>query len=263
VTLLRKRPALPLPPLEMRQLVGRPEPAAFDPPEQGQVFPTITRRQQYDLVFDFGCGCGRVARQLALTRPRPKRYVGIDLHAGMIAWAAENIAPKLSGFDFVHHNVYNPGFNPDPTLPRAAAFPVADGTVSLLLALSVFTHLIQEQAEHYLDEVARVLRADGIMVASFFLFDRRYFPMLQDFQNALYINSEDPTNAVMFDREWLLAALRARGLGVSAARPPQVRGFHWELEITGGEGLAELPGDDAPFGRVPPPICPVRADSVR
>ena len=27
--------------------------------------------------------------------------------------------------------------------------------------------------------------------------------MMQDFQNALYINDVDPTNAVIFDREWL------------------------------------------------------------
>ena len=27
--------------------------------------------------------------------------------------------------------------------------------------------------------------------------------MMQDFQNALYINDVDPSNAVIFDREWL------------------------------------------------------------
>jgi SAM-dependent methyltransferase len=263
VSLRRKPPSLPVPPLEMRKLVGRAEPEAFDPPESGRVFPTIPGRGQYDLVFDFGCGCGRVARQLALSGSAPKRYVGIDLHAGMVAWAAENLAPRLSGFEFIHHNVYNPGFNPDPALPRHAAFPIRDRSVSLLLALSVFTHLVQEQAEHYLSEAARTLRADGVMIASFFLFDRRYFPMLQDFQSAIYINAYDPTNAVIFDRAWLLAALRDRGLGISAARPPQIRGFHWELEITHGDGLAELPVDDAPFGSVPPPLCFVQPDTVR
>src|SRR5258707_14909857 len=107
VSLPRNPSTLPLPPLEMRKLVGRAEPEAFVPAEHGQVFPTIEDPRQYDLVFDFGCGCGRVARQLALSGAAPKRYVGIDLHAGMIAWAAENLAPRLSGFEFIHHNVYN------------------------------------------------------------------------------------------------------------------------------------------------------------
>ena len=48
----------------MRELVGRPEPEAFDQPRGQPVFDFP--REQYELVLDFGCGCGRVARQLAL-----------------------------------------------------------------------------------------------------------------------------------------------------------------------------------------------------
>ena len=44
--------------------------------------------------------------------------------------------------------------------------------------------------------------------------------MMQDFQNALYINDIDPTNAVIFDRDWLRAALDARDLRVSVVRAP-------------------------------------------
>lgn len=219
------------------------------------MFATITRREQYEMVLDFGCGCGRVARLLAQAeRPMPKRYLGIDLHAGMIGWCSENLAPRLPGFEFEHHDVYNPGLNPDPTLPRMLPLPVADQSVSLLTAVSVFTHLTQETAEFYLDEVARVLRPDAVMVASFFLFEKRYFPMMQDFQNALYINTSDPTNAVIFDRQWLLGALADRGLGVTAANGPEVRGFQWVMEITPGSRSVAIEPDRAPFGRRPPPV---------
>jgi SAM-dependent methyltransferase len=240
----------------MRELVGPTDPAAFDQRPGDPVFPTLDKKEQYDFVLDFGCGCGRMARRLALAAaPMPERYVGVDLHAGMIAWANKNLASRLPQFTFIHQDVFNPGFNPDPSLPRTARFPVEDGSISLLLAISVFTHLTQDQTATYLDEVRRVLRADGAMLASFFLFEKAYFPMMQDFQNALYINDSDPTNAVILDRDWLLAELDARELRVRAARRPTTRGFHWDLEIVPGRGSVALPADDAPFGRQPPPVC--------
>lgn len=244
-----------MPPRPMRELIGRSEPEAFDHQHGEPVFATIDEAQ-YEFVLDFGCGCGRIARQLAMAAaPMPKRYVGTDLHAGMIAWANKNLAPRLENFSFVHQDVFNPGFNPDPALPRTAPFPVEDASVSLLVAISVFTHLVQSQAEHYLDEVKRVLRPDGVMIGSFFLFDKTGFPMLQDFQNALYINETDLTNAVLFDRAWLLEGLESRGLRMRAVRPPQIRGFHWLMEIETGRNSVVLPRDQAPLGRHPPPVC--------
>jgi hypothetical protein len=74
--------ALPFPPLEMRGLIGTADLAAFDNPSGSLVYDYIDSNL-YEKVFDFGCGCGRVARQLLQQRPAPKMYVGIDLHAGM------------------------------------------------------------------------------------------------------------------------------------------------------------------------------------
>lgn len=248
------RAVLPLPPLEMRRLVGPTEPEAFDHAEGVPVFPGV-ELAQYASVLDFGCGCGRVARQLAVAgAPMPPRYLGIDLHRGMIKWANENLAPHLPGFSFAHHDVFNAGFNPDPASPRAAPFPVQDNDVTLLIAVSVFTHLVEEQADAYLSEVARVLRHDGIMIATWFLFEKAAFPMMQDFQNALYINESDPSNAVIFDRDWLVGALDRRGMRIRAATPPAIRGFHWMLEIERGHRSISLPADVAPLGRKPPPI---------
>jgi SAM-dependent methyltransferase len=148
-------------------------------------------------------------------------------------------------------------FNPGAGKPAVLPMPVEDGAVSLVIALSVFTHTIQSHAEYYLREVARVLRPGGVFAGSFFLFDKKYFPMMQDFQNALYINLEDPWNAVIFDRGWLEENLRNLGLGIVRAEPPGVRGFQWLLHIrsiTSGQPIISLPDEEGPFGRIPPPI---------
>lgn len=246
---------LPMPPYEMRQLVGPTDEAAFENPTAAPIFGIAPER--FDHVLDFGCGCGRLARQMLLQVPRPRRYTGFDLHAGMIRWCRENLAPMAPGFTFLHHDVANRGFNPGWRKRSVLPMPVDDGRISLLLAHSVFTHIIQSDAEFYLREAARVLRPDGEMVASFFLFEKRYFPMMQDFQNALYINSNDPTNAVIFDRQWLETALRRLGLGVVRVQAPWVRGYQWALHIrrvSAGEPIVPLPEDRAPFGHVPPPV---------
>ena len=61
--------------------------------------------ERFDHVLDFGCGCGRLARQMLQQLPRPRRYTGSDLHAGMIRWCNTNLAPLAPGFTFLHHDV--------------------------------------------------------------------------------------------------------------------------------------------------------------
>lgn len=240
--------ALPLPPEEMRAVVGPTDPAAFDNPGGEPVFPGLPL-EAYDAVLDFGCGCGRVARQMIQQHPRPGEYLGIDLHPVLIEWCRANLTPLAPEFEFRHHDVHYPAWNPGEGKPAVAPFPSADASRSLVIAYSVFTHLTERDAEHYLDEVARVLRPDGYLESTWFLFEKDLFPMMQDFQNALYINDLNPANAVIFDRRWLVGALESRGLSIAAAEPPAVRGYHWRLTITPARPEVEpveLPRDEAP-----------------
>jgi SAM-dependent methyltransferase len=227
----------------MRALIGRPGLEEFlEPPDYWE---GAHRR-----ILDLGCGCGRIARWL-LSTSRPEHYVGTDINAGMIEWCRANLA--AAGFEYVHQDVVNPGLNPSGSLSVASP---PDGTYDLVLAVSFFTHVIEEQAEFYLDEVARVLAPDGTFFSTWFLFDKTGFPMMQDFQNALYINPADLTNAVIYDRSWLLGVLSARGLVLRHVKVPEIRGFQWHLRIgraRPGETHAELAPDNAPAGRRPPP----------
>lgn len=256
--------ALPMPPTEMRALVGPTEVSAFDNPLGGLVFPYLDS-SLYRAVFDFGCGCGRVARQMMLQREPPRRYVGIDLHAGMIRWCNENLAPHASQFRFLHHDVYDDGFNPGEGKPRWAPFPAADAEFTLVNAISVFTHLTEDQVAPYLRECARVLSDDGILHASFLLLDKRAFPFMQPHANALYVSWEHPSAAVVFDRQWLLQTAGDCGLSVVRAHPPAIRGYQWMLEMCPaqpGVEEIELPEDTAPLGEVTIPPMPTAAEQI-
>jgi SAM-dependent methyltransferase len=245
--------ALPFPPLEMRKLVGPTELEAFDNPDGRLVYDYLDVAL-YDKVFDFGCGCGRVARQLLLQRPSPRMYVGIDLHPGMIRWCQRNLQPAAPDFSFFHHDVFNTRFNPQPGKPTTAPFPVADSQFTLVNAISVFTHLIQEQAVHYLHECARILAPEGVLHASWFLFDKQDYPMLQEDTNALYVSYDHPNDAVIFDRNWMKNTAHQFGLKICRIVPPHIRGHQWVVMMTKRVDVEEpeFPPDTAPTGLARP-----------
>jgi SAM-dependent methyltransferase len=250
---------LPLPPPLLRDLVGGLGPDAYENRKGTPIFDSLPR-QAYESVFDLGCGCGRVGRLLMLQRRRwrPSHYLGVDLHHGMIDWCQRNLAPHVPGFEFEHHDIFNPGLNPAGA-SRLLRLPAGDDEYSLFIAISVFTHMAEDQAEHYLREAARILRPDGYLQSTWFLFDKSDFPMMQDFQNALFINESDPFNAVIFDRGWLRDTARDAGLRITRVLVPEVKGFQWEVEMRPHASDAqevELPVDTAPVGRRPPPLMP-------
>jgi SAM-dependent methyltransferase len=227
---------VPIPPIELRRMVGLTNVETFDNPS-GELLFSLRRQSRvtpeipvdaYDAVFDFGCGCGRVARQLLQQKPRPRRYVGIDVHRGMIAWCTQNLSPIDRNFHFRHHDVYSPTYAAENSYRLAEPFPVNDEEFSLLIAGSVFTHLFQQQAAYYLYEVARILRPQGIAFTTWFFFDKESFPFLRPGPYCLYA-SLDPTAAVIYDRRWFIDTVRRSGLCVRLTIRPQVAGHQWEV----------------------------------
>lgn len=222
-----------MPPLEYRTWVGPTEDSLYENPDGRLVYPDFPP-ERYESVFDFGCGCGRVARQLILQRPRPARYVGVDLHPQLIAWCQANLEPAAPGFSFHHLDVHDRLANAGEGKPAVLPFPVEDHSVTLFEALSIFTHIPQRHLQFYLGEAARVLAPTGEMNASFLLFEKADFAALafDPNRNALYIDDEYPPAAVYFDRTWIQQALADAGLAITRiAMAPQARGYQWRLII--------------------------------
>ncbi|MGH7897728.1 MAG: class I SAM-dependent methyltransferase, partial [Candidatus Binatia bacterium] len=223
--------AIPMPPLEFREMVGPTDPEFFDNPTGGPVYSGLPPAA-YDAVFDFGCGCGRFARMLLQQRlHRPTRYVGIDVHRRMIDWCTERLSSRAPHFRFLHHDVWSPGYGKDNSFKLAEPFPVEDRSFSLVIANSVFTHIYKEQAEYYLFEIARIIRPDGLAMTTWFLFDNESFPFWRGGLPCLFISEVDPTSAVIYDRAWLIETIRRCGLAVRRTYPPPVAGQQWLLQL--------------------------------
>ena len=119
-----------------------------------------------ETVLDIGCGCGRTARFLML---RPDiRYVGFDVFKPAIDWANKHLVPLAPDrLRFEHFDAYSAHYNPRGALQAAdVRFPVSDGSIDVAFAASLFTHLLEPDAIHYLAEAARSLRRGGVLVAS-------------------------------------------------------------------------------------------------
>jgi SAM-dependent methyltransferase len=240
---------LPLPPLNFRQAVGPTDPAAYANATGAKLYPDLDD-PLYESVFDFGCGCGRIARQLIQQHPQPQRYVGVDLHPEMVAWCQANLTPAAPNFTFVHHDVFHESYNPGSHNLRSGPLPASDNSATLVIAHSVFTHILQDDVEHYLREFARITRGDGVARASFFLFDKSEFPMMESWRNALYTDPFILADAVILDRDWLRQTCERAGLAIVAAVLPEFRGYQWVLTFKhadAGVESVELPADTAPL----------------
>jgi SAM-dependent methyltransferase len=99
-------------------------------------------------VLDFGCGCGRVLRYFH-DHPPSCRLYGADIDHSAIAWCRANL-PFAS-------------FSVNDRLPP---LPFPNAAFDLVYAFSVFTHLDENYQSLWLEELKRVMRPGGILLAS-------------------------------------------------------------------------------------------------
>lgn len=212
--------------------MGLEAPAHFDNPSGAPVFGGDVALAHYRRILDFGCGCGRLARQLLLQRVAiPERYLGLDLHAPSIEWCKNNLVRP--GFEFRHLNAYNIALN---SAGRERVDLGIDEQFTFINAHSVFTHILESNIEFYFEQCTRRLSPLGLLRSTWFLFDKTAFPMMQPFQNCLYVNPDDPTNATIYDAGFVRTLFSNHGLRIIRATPPGIRGHQWALYAERGHG---------------------------
>ncbi len=112
-------------------------------------------------VLDIGCGCGKIARFLYLNPQL--RYIGVDLFLPAIIWCRRAFEEHAGArFRFEHFDGISAVYNPQGKVrPSEYRLPVDDATIDMTICASLFTHLLERDCVHYLEEIQRVLKIGG------------------------------------------------------------------------------------------------------
>jgi SAM-dependent methyltransferase len=168
------------------------------------------------LVLDVGCGAGAMVEALRGRLPADGTYIGFDVHEPSIRWCRARWAsdPRLV---FEIADVTSPYGSSRGGRVESYRFPVGDGEADLVLAKSVFTHLMASEALHYLEEIRRVLRSGRPAVVTAFLYAsdnaaaEDAFPY--DMGDGVRVRSRArPTAAVAWEKTRFVSLLEAAGL---------------------------------------------------
>ncbi len=96
-------------------------------------------------ILDFGCGCGRVLRHWA--RLEGPELHGADYNPALVRWCQANLPFAQLTVNGLHPPLHYP-----------------DARFDLIYALSVFTHLTEDQHHAWMKEIRRVLRPGGLLL---------------------------------------------------------------------------------------------------
>lgn len=125
-----------------------------------------------DRVLDVGCGAGRMAVPLSVYLDARGSYDGFDVNRKGIDWCRRHLAGERPSFRFHHLDVYNAEYNPRGRLsPSQVAFPFEADSLTVAFAISVFTHMLPPDVDHYVAEISRVLDGSGRALLTWFLLD--------------------------------------------------------------------------------------------
>ncbi len=219
------RGELHLPPWWLRDVGGTDFAATGQ--EFLKLFIQIGHLQPDERILEIGCGSGRMAIPLTRYVSPAGAYTGIDIVQRSIVWCQRNISRRSPNFSFLHADLYNERYNPTGChQARDYTFPFKDGSFDFIFLTSVFTHLLPEDAEHYLSEIARLLRRNGRGFLTCFLLNETQRALASQGRNdidfkygtATYRMRDKaiPESAVAYDEGRLLQQLSEHGLELCA-----------------------------------------------
>jgi len=216
--------------LALRQRVGPiVDDSYYDNPLGSSIWgpldiPPLKAGEAYRRVLDFGCGCGREVRRLLIQKNKPEKIVGLDINPEMIEWCQNNLAGP--GVSFFHHDAWHATLGPKNHKNRVLPIRYLGSDFTLIEANAVFTHLLEDQSKFYLDQMSGMLTPTGIIRATWFLFNKKAFPMMGHNLNTIFVNDADPSYAVYYDWRAFVSMVHKLGYRIVDIKWAQMLGFH-------------------------------------
>jgi SAM-dependent methyltransferase len=133
-----------------------------------RLFVSMCGLRSDDHIVDIGAGTGRIARPLTRLLTSGS-YRGLDIVEESVQWCRLAYR-RFPNFEFYHADIRNSVYNPRGRFSASDyRFPFPDKSVTFVILTSVFTHMLPDEIENYLQELVRVLAPNGRVFATFFL----------------------------------------------------------------------------------------------
>jgi len=176
-------------------------------------------------ILDVGSGIGRKTLPLVDYLNERGSYDGLELVKSAVEWCTTKYSDRYPNFKFHLIDVYNDHYNPQGKYKAAEyRFPFADEQFDFVVLNSVFTHMIAEEVENYLREVARVLKTGGRCLISFFLLNDESLRLLEqgwstidlryELDGARVFSRERPELAIAFREDYVATLYAQCGLEI-------------------------------------------------
>lgn len=120
-------------------------------------------------ILELGCGCGRNAVAFSKYLNERGTYAGQDVDREMISWCQQKLQNERATFH--HANIFSKVYNPAGNPVAEYKFPASDGSITLIVSISVFSHLLYSDSLRYVRESSRVLSKGGHLHMTLFILD--------------------------------------------------------------------------------------------
>jgi SAM-dependent methyltransferase len=174
-------------------------------------------------VLEIGCGIGRMAVPLTTYLNGNGSYDGFDVARAEVSWCQNHITPRFANFLFHHIDVFNDQTNPDGNLQAGSyQFPLNGSRFDFIFLTSVFTHMLIKDIENYLQEISRLLKRGGRLLATYFLLDEETRERLKENNSrfrhphsyGLVIDAKMPEASIAYDEKQIRAMYVNHGLRI-------------------------------------------------
>ena len=201
---------------------------------------SITGANPSSHILEVGCGIGRLAIAMPDFLGANGGYEGFDIVPEGIEWCKQHIVGPHDNIHFTLADVYNKEYNPKGSRqPSDYQFPYEDETFDVAVLISVFTHMLPTDVDRYVGEIARVLKKNGRICASYSIINPESLQLMTSGSGSVrfkynlgsyWISSKKvPELGVAYDERYLRGIYSKHGL----SDPPDIYYGRWCGRSTG------------------------------
>ncbi len=162
------------------------------------------------VFFDFGCGQGRLVNGFEYAKINLGNYYGVDTNPDSISWCQKWLGGYNDKYKFIHVPAYNARYN--NKAKGRGKLPLGEGQADVVFLNSVFSHMLTDDVEFYLEEFYRILKNKGIVYMTAFVEEN--VPDMEENPPNYVRKSVGALHHVRYEKNFFFQLVKKRGFNI-------------------------------------------------